>query len=175
MTPPSTLEAFPDLMAFYRDQLPQFRPDNHEQLRLNDPARAAQIDGLIIATQLLDGLLSAREDRLAGRPVRLAEAELTSFKVTDKHFQQEIVDFAWRRLCERYVKRTRDLLQGAAILGKPWWGGMRYRWAIARMEQVLRAIQVDPAVAYRGGIEPRWANRLMAGLRVFWRTLTGWR
>lgn len=172
-SPSHPIDRFPDLMAFYRGQLPKLRPLNHAHIQKTDPARAAQIDGLIVACLMLDGLLSARRDAAHGIPMRLPMAELTEYKVTDEHFRREIVDFAWRRLCERYVKRTRDLLQASAVLGKPWLGGMRFRLAIARMEQVLRAIQIDPAVAYRGGSAPRWADRLMAGLRVTWRTLTG--
>ncbi|WP_322628591.1 hypothetical protein [Halothiobacillus sp.] len=172
-SPPQALDQFPDLMTFYRSRLPQLRPLNHAKIQTNDPARAAQIDGLIIAVQLLDGLLSAHSDWAHGVPLRIAMTELSEYKVTDEHFRREIVDFAWRRLCERYVKRTRDLLQASAVLGKPWLSGMRYRFAITRIEQILRAIQVDPTVAYRGGIQPRWTDRLMAGLRIGWRTLTG--
>lgn len=172
-SPTHPFEHFADLMTFYRSQLPILRPGNHAELQARDPARAAQIDGLLIAEQLLDGLLSARHDVLNGIALRLPMAELAEYKVTDEHFHQEIVDFAWRRLCERYVKRTRDLLQASAVLGKPWFSGMRYRLSIARIEQVLRAVQVDPAVAYRGGVIPRWTDRLMAGLRIALRTLTG--
>lgn len=171
--PARPLDEFADLMAFYRDWLPDLRPRDHARLQATDPASAARIDGLIMASLLLDGLLSARADWAQGRVMRLPVAELTECKVTDAHFRDEIVDFAWRRLCERYVKRTRDLLQASALLGKPWLGGMRYRLAIARIEQVLRAIQVDPTIAYRAGVPPRWKDRLMAGARIIWRTLTG--
>lgn len=172
-TPMQPLDEFADLMAFYRDRLPALRPHDHAQRQSSDPASAARIDGLIMACLVLDGLLSARTDWSLGQPMRLPVAELSDVKVTDEHFRRETVDFAWRRLCERYVKRTRDLLQASAMLGKPWLAGMRYRLAIARIEQILRAIQVDPAVAYRGGTPYQWKDRLMAGVRILWRTLTG--
>lgn len=172
-TPIRPLNEFADLMAFYRDQLPALRPEDHARRRSGDPASAARVDGLIMASLLLDGLLSARADWSLGQPMRLPLAELSDLKVTEEHFRRETVDFAWRRLCERYVKRSRDLLQASAMLGKPWFGGMRYRLAIARIEQILRAIQVDPAVAYRGGTPHQWKERLMAGMRILWRTLTG--
>ncbi|HQT42708.1 MAG TPA: hypothetical protein PLD79_01855 [Halothiobacillus sp.] len=172
-SPPESLEQLGELMTFYREQLVGFRPNNHSALRLTDPTRAAQIDGLIMALLLLDGLLTARSDALAGRPLRLPTAELTEYKVTPTHFTQQTVDFAWRRLCERYVRRSRDLLQAAAMLGRPWLSGMPYRLCIARTEQVLREIQVDPAGAYQGETRPKLMAKLTAAARIFWRTLTG--
>lgn len=171
--PSEPLEGFADLMSFYRDQLPRLRPGNHDQLRSSDPAKAAQIDGLIMALLLVDGVLCARTDHQTNKPLRLPVNELAEYRVDTAHFEQQIVDFAWRRLCERYIRRSRDLLQAAAILGKPWLAGMKYRLCIARTEQVLREIQVDPATAYIGGRSPKLMDRLTALARIIWRTLTG--
>lgn len=173
LTPSKPLEDFADLMTFYRAHLPQLRPEDFERIQLENPAQAAQIDGLIIALLLMDGLLCAREDYLAGRPLRLPTSELTEYRVDGVHFEQQTVDFAWRRLCERTIRRSRDLLQASAILGKPWLTGMPYRLCIARTEQVLREVQVDPANAYRGGKSQKLMDRLTATLRILWRTLTG--
>lgn len=171
--PSEPLEGFADLMSFYRDQLPQLRPGHYDQIGSSDPAKAAQIDGLIIALLLVDGLLCARADHQANKPLRLPTSELAEYRVDTAHFEQQTVDFAWRRLCERYIRRSRDLLQAAAILGKPWLSGMPYRLCIARTEQVLREVQVDPATAYIGGRSPKLMDRLTAMARILWRTLTG--
>jgi hypothetical protein len=171
--PPSPLVEFADLMRFYRAEIQRFHPSNYAAIQQKSPTQAAQIDGLISALLILDGLLSARSESTAQRPLRLAEAELTEYKVTPAHFTEQTVDFAWRRLCERYVRRSRDLLQAAAPLGKPWARGMRYRLCIARAEQILRQIQVDPAVAYQGASQRAWVDELTASVRIAWRTLTG--
>ncbi len=171
--PAQLLAEFADLMHFYRPELTSFRPANYAAIQQKTPTQAAQIDGLISALLLLDGLLTARSDSAAERPLRLPQAELAEYKVTPTHFTQQTVDFAWRRLCERYVRRCRDLLQAAAPLGKPWLRGMRYRLTIARAEQVLRQIQVDPTVAYQGATKRAWVDELTASARIAWRTLTG--
>ena len=171
--PSSSLDGFADLMGFYREQLPRFRPGNYSSIESTNPAKAAQIDGLIVALLLVDGLLSAREDHMANMPLRLPTTELAEYRVDTAHFEQRTVDFAWRRLCERYIRRSRDLLQASAILGKPWLSGMPYRLCIARTEQVLREVQVDPATAYQGGRSPKLMDRLTAMARILWRALTG--
>jgi phytoene/squalene synthetase len=171
--PSEPLDGFADLMRFYKEQLPQLRPANHNRIEASDPAKAAQIDGLIVSLLLIDGLLCAQADHRAGRPLRLPTSELAEYQVEPAHFEQRTVDFAWRRLCERYIRRSRDLLQAAAILGKPLLSGMTYRLCIARAEQVLREIQVDPATAYLGGRNPKLMDRLTAMARIMWRTLTG--
>lgn len=171
--PSEPLESFADLMGFYRDALPKLRPGNFEKIKSNDPAKAAQIDGLIMALLLVDGLLCARADHQANKPLRLPVNELAEYRVDANHFEQQTVDFAWRRFCERYIRRSRDLLQASALLGKPWLSGMTYRLCIARTEQVLREIQVDPATAYAGGRSPKLMDRLTAMVRILWRTLTG--
>lgn len=158
------IESFAELVSSYREILPHLRP----KAPLSSD-RQARIDGLLIAILLLDGWLDAADDYRFGRHPRLPFQELMELHVTEAHFQQQTVDFAWRRLTERYGRRIRDLLQGAAILGKPWIGGLRYRYGIARIEQILRAIQVDPQLAYRGGPKPS----AMAQGRITWRTLTG--
>ncbi len=170
---PAPLAEFADLMQFYRHELPRFRPPAYAAIQQKNPAQAAQIDGLISALLLLDGLLSARADHAAQRPIRLPQTELTEYRVTPDHFTAQTVDFAWRRLCERYVRRSRDLLQAAAVLGKPWLAGMRYRLCIVRAEQVLRQIQVDPAVAYQGASQRALVDQLTASARIAWRALTG--
>lgn len=166
-------EEFADLMRFYRTQLPQVRPKQYDQIKAGDLAKAAQIDGLIVALLLVDGLLCAEMDYRANKPLRLPTRELAEYRVDTTHFAKQTVDFAWRRLCERYIRRSRDLLQASALLGKPWLSGMRYRLCIARTEQVLREIQVDPAVAYVGGRSPKLMDKLTALARILWRTLTG--
>lgn len=171
--PSEPLEGFADLMSFYREQLPRLRPGHHNQIGASDPAKAAQIDGLIMALLLVDGLLCARTDHQANKPLRLPVNELAEYRVDTDHFEQQTVDFAWRRLCERYIRRSRDLLQASALLGKPWLSGMTYRFCIARTEQVLREVQVDPATAYTGGRSPKVMDRLTAMARILWRTLTG--
>jgi hypothetical protein len=171
--PPSPLAEFADLMGFYRAEIQRFRPSHYTAIQQKSPTQAAQIDGLISALFILDGLLTARSESAAQRPIRLPQAELTEYKVTLAHFSEQTVDFAWRRLCERYVRRSRDLLQAAAPLGKPWARGMRYRLCIAQTEQVLRQIQVDPAVAYQGATQRAWVDELTASARIAWRALTG--
>ncbi|HUM99561.1 MAG TPA: hypothetical protein PLI96_03625 [Halothiobacillus sp.] len=171
--PAELIAEFADLMHFYRAELPSFRPAQYARIQQQTPAQAAQMDGLISALLILDGLLTARAELMAQRPARLPQAELADYKVTPEHFTQQTVDFAWRRLCERYVRRSRDLLQASAPLGKPWLRGMPYRLSIARAEQVLRQIQVDPAVAYQGATKRAWVDELTASARIAWRTLTG--
>lgn len=156
--------SFADLITAYRALLSDLRPRSGVSTQM-----VPRIDGLIVAVLLLDGWLDATSDMSLGRTPRLPSDELAEIKVTDSHFQLRTVDFAWRRFSERYGRRIRDLLQGAGLLGKPWLGGMKYRFAIARIEQILRAIQVDPAIAYQGG--PKMAG--MAAGRIVWRTLTG--
>ncbi len=171
--PSAPLEDFADLMGFYKEQLPQLRPRHFEEIRSSDPAKAAQIDGLIIALLLVDGLLCARADHQANKALRLPMSELAEYRVDSAHFEQQTVDFAWRRLCERYIRRSRDLLQASAVLGKSWLTGMPYRLCITRTEQVLREVQVDPATAYHGGGSRKIMDRLTAMARILWRTLTG--
>jgi len=164
--PPETLG---DLMAHHRANAPAFRPRGFENL---PPADRARIDGLIAAVLVLDGLMDAREDRLAGRPLRLPAEELAELKITDEHLLEARVDFALRRMGERYGQRIRRLMQGAAPLGRPWLRGWRYRLAIARVEQLLRARQVDPALWFDAQKTARPMDRPMAAVRIAWRVLT---
>jgi len=164
LTTDTPVTSFAELISGYREILPHLRPRG----RMSSD-RQARIDGLLMAILLLDGWLDAANDIRLGRHPRLPAEELADLRVTEAHFEEQTVDFAWRRMSERYGRRIRDLLQGAAILGKPWIGGLRYRFAIARIEQILRAVQVDPALIYRGG--PK--SSAMALGRIFWRSLTG--
>ena len=166
--PAQPLNSFAELMAEQRAQAPAFRPARVP----NDTATRAQIDGLIAALWLLDGFLAARRDIALGHNPRISQTELTENRVTPEHFEQQRVDFAWRRFTEHQVKRCRALLQAAAPLGKPWLTGARYRRCIARTEQVLRRLQLDPALAYLGDCpETPWA-KLTASARIAWRVIS---
>ena len=170
LLPAERLDTLGDLMAHHRGVTPAFRPRGFETLSSADRAR---IDGLIAAVLVLDGLMDAREDRLAGRPLRLPVDELDELKITDAHLLDARVDFALRRMAERYGQRIRKLMQGAAPLGRPWLGGWRYRLTIARVEQLLRARQVDPALWFDPQKTPGLMDRPMASARIAWRVLTG--
>lgn len=170
LVPAAPLDTLGDLMEHYRGVAPAFRPRGFETL---DPADRARIDGLIAAVLLLDGLMDAREDRLADRPLRLPVDELAELKITDAHLLEARVDFALRRMGERYGQRIRKLMQGAAPLGRPWLGGWRYRLTIARVEQLLRARQVEPALWFDAQKTAGIMDRPMAAARIAWRVLTG--
>lgn len=166
--PAAPLEHFADVMTEQRRQSAAFLP-------AHPPTAAtprAQLDGLIAALWLLDGFLSAGTEIAAGRAPRLSEAERKEYAVTEAHFTECRVDFAWRRYTEHQVRRCRNLLQAAAPLGKPWIRGARFRLSIARTEQVLRRLQLDPALAFRGEFpQSFWAN-LTASARIAWRVFT---
>ncbi|WP_407275214.1 hypothetical protein [Halothiobacillus sp. DCM-1] len=163
-TPPG----FADLMTEARAQIEHFRP----RPRPADPAQRAQIDGLITALWLLDGFLSAGTDIAAGRIPRLSGDECRDYGITPEHFAQRRVDFLWRRYTEFQLRRCRNLLQAAAPLGKPWLRGARFRLCIARTEQVLRRLQLDPALAYTGAFPASFWARLTAAARIAWRVLS---
>ncbi len=158
-----------DLIAHYRARLPAFRPEGFDRLGTTDQAR---VDGLITAVLLVDGWLDAHSDWEAGRAMRLPADMLTEMRVTDAHWREQQVDFAFRRFNEHFASQIRGVLQGAAPLGRPWLSGWRYRLVIARVEQILRERQVEPALWF--GAQPRrgWLNRPAAWLRVAWRVLT---
>ncbi|MFP4639980.1 MAG: hypothetical protein ACLFMY_06035 [Guyparkeria sp.] len=159
-----------DLVAHYRDGLPVLRPRFFDRL---DRTTQARIDGLITAALLVDGWLEAPTDRRKGRPMRLPSDELADCRVEDAHFEEKRVDFAFRRFNERFAGQIRRVLQGAAPLGRPWFGGLRYRLAIARIEQVLRERQVDPALWFEERPARPAVTRLVATTRITWRVLTG--
>lgn len=170
LAPAETPADMGELIAFYRERLDAFRPRWFERLSATDQAR---VDGLITAVMLVDGWLDAAADRRDGQAVRLPADELAQLGVTDAHWQEQRVDFAFRRFNERFAGRIRGVLQGAAPLGRPWLAGWRYRLTIARVEQILRERQVDPALWFES--EPRrspvaWAT---AWLRILWRVVTG--
>ncbi|MCL7751612.1 hypothetical protein LV475_08390 [Guyparkeria hydrothermalis] len=170
LSPVETPTDMGELITFYRERLDAFRPSAFERLSETDQAR---VDGLITAVLLVDGWLDAAADREAGQAMRLPANELAQLGVTDAHWREQQVDFAFRRFNERFAGRIRGILQGAAPLGRPWLAGWRYRLTIARVEQILRERQVDPALWFDH--EPRrspvaWGT---ASLRILWRVLTG--
>ena len=167
-TPAHPLHSFAELMTEQRAQAPDFRPPRTSE----DPAVRAQIDGLIAALWLLDGFLAARRDIAHGIIPRISQEECTAHGITPEHFTQQRVDFAWRRFTEQQIKRCRALLQAAAPLGKPWVRGARYRLSIARTEQVLRRLQIDPALAYLGDCPQTPWGLLTANARIAWRVLS---
>jgi len=159
-----------DLVAHYRDRLPAFRPDWFERLDKTDQAR---VDGLITAVLLVDGWLDAHADWAAGRAMRLPADTLADMRVSEAHWQAKRVDFAFRRFNEHFAGQIRGVLQGAAALGRPWLGGWRYRLTIARVEQILRERQVDPALWFEENPRRAPLARLMAAARIAWRVVTG--
>ncbi|MFO7582385.1 hypothetical protein [Guyparkeria sp.] len=159
-----------DLIAHYRDRLPALRPSFFDRL---DRTAQARIDGLITAALLVDGWLEAPADRRKGHPMRLPSDELTDCRVEEAHFVEKRVDFAFRRFNERFAGQIRRVLQGAAPLGRPWFGGFRYRLAIARIEQILRERQVDPALWFEERPARSAVTQLVATARITWRVLTG--
>ncbi len=158
-----------DLIAHYRARLPTFRPKWFDRLNPTDQAR---VDGLITAVLMVDGWLDAHADWQAGRAMRLPADALAEMRVTEAHWREKRVDFAFRRFNEHFARQIRGVLQGAAPLGRPWLGGWRYRLMVARVEQILRERQVEPALWF--GTQPRrgWLNRPMAWSRIAWRVLT---
>lgn len=158
-----------DLIAHYRARLPAFRPKWFDRLGKTDQAR---VDGLITAVLLVDGWLDAHGDWEAGRAMRLPADALADMRVTDAHWREKRVDFAFRRFNEHFARQIRGVLQGAAPLGRPWLRGWRYRLVIARVEQILRERQVEPALWFDAQPRRRWLNRPMAWLRIAWRVLT---
>jgi hypothetical protein len=159
-----------ELIAFYRQRLDALRPPRFARLSRADQAR---VDGLITAVLLVDGWLDAASDRREHRAMRLPSDELARLGVTDHHWDEQRVDFAFRRFNERFAGQIRGVMQGAAPLGRPWLAGWRYRLTIARIEQILRERQVDPALWF--ATEPRRSPvaRVTAALRIAWRVLTG--
>ncbi|KTG16122.1 MULTISPECIES: hypothetical protein [unclassified Guyparkeria] len=159
-----------DLIAHYRARLPAFRPAWFKRLGKADQAR---VDGLITAVLMLDGWLDAHADWAAGHAMRLPADTLAEMRVTDSHWREKRVDFAFRRFNEHFAGQIRGVLQGAAALGQPWLGGWRYRLTIARVEQILRERQVDPSLWFTDRTERHGMARPMAAARVAWRVLTG--
>ena len=170
LTPVTTPEDMGDLIAFYRDRLAAFHPPWFEHLSATDQAR---IDGLITAVLLVDGWLDAAADRQAGHAMRLPADELAQLGVTEAHWQEQRVDFAFRRFNERFAGRIRGVLQGAAPLGEPWLAGWRYRLTIVRVEQILRERQVDPSLWFQTETTRSPVARATAALRIAWRVVTG--
>ena len=159
-----------DLVAFYRERLATLRPAGFDRLPAADQAR---VDGLITAVLLVDGWLDAPADRAEERAMRLPADELADMRVTDAHWDEKRVDFAFRRFNERFAGQIRGVLQGAAPLGRPWLAGWRYRLTIARVEQILRERQVDPALWFEEKPMRAPLARLMAAGRIAWRVATG--
>ncbi|MCL7743498.1 hypothetical protein LV476_00820 [Guyparkeria hydrothermalis] len=159
-----------DLIAHYRARLPAFRPPWFDQLDTTDQAR---VDGLITAVLLLDGWMDAHADQAAEHAIRLPADTLAEMKVTEAHWQDKRVDFAFRRFNEHFAGQIRRVLQGAAALGQPWLGGWRYRLTIARVEQILRERQVDPSLWFDDRAGRHGLAKLMAGARIGWRVVTG--
>ncbi|MGM0517800.1 MAG: hypothetical protein ACQER6_09390 [Pseudomonadota bacterium] len=170
LTPVTPPEDMGELITFYRDRLDAFRPSWFESRSSADQAR---IDGLITAVLMVDGWLDAPADREAGHAVRLPADELAQLGVTEAHWRERRVDFAFRRFNERFAGRIRGILQGAAPLGRPWLRGWRYRLTIVRVEQILRERQVDPSLWFE--VQPRLTlmARATAAIRIAWRVLTG--
>ncbi|HER35446.1 MAG: hypothetical protein JXJ30_04020 [Halothiobacillaceae bacterium] len=158
-----------DLIAHYRARLPAFRPAWFDHLDKTDQAR---VDGLITAVLMLDGWLDAHADVVAGRAMRLPADMLDTMRVTESHWQEKRVDFAFRRFNEHFAGQIRGVLQGAAPLGRPCLAGWRYRLTIARVEQVLRERQVDPSLWFRDSPSRAPVTRIVAGARIAWRVLT---
>lgn len=159
-----------DLIAHYRARLPAFRPAWFDQLDKTDQAR---VDGLITAVLMVDGFLDAHADGKAGHAMRLPADTLAEMRVTEAHWQEKRVDFAFRRFNEHFASQIRGVLQGAAALGRPWLGGWRYRLTIARVEQILRERQVDPGLWFEDDAARSPLARLMAGMRIAWRVVSG--
>lgn len=159
-----------ELISFYRDRLDAFRPPWFQGLSSTDQAR---VDGLITAILLVDGWQDAACDREAGRAMRLPADELAQMGVTEAHWNEKRVDFAFRRFNERFAGRIRGLLQGAAPLGRPWLRGWRYRLTIVRVEQILRERQVDPSLWFETEASRSPVAQAMASARIAWRVLTG--
>ncbi|MFO7809082.1 hypothetical protein [Guyparkeria sp.] len=170
LAPASTPENMGELVTFYRDRLTAFRPPWFERL---SPADQPRVDGLITAVLLVDGWLDAAADREVGHALRLPADELAQLGVTDAHWNDQRVDFAFRRFNERFAGRIRGVLQGSAPLGRPWLSGWRYRLTIARVEQILRERQVDPALWFQTDTTQSPVARATASLRIAWRVLTG--
>ena len=159
-----------DLIEHYRARLSAFRPPWFKQLDKTDQAR---VDGLITAVLMVDGWLDAHADRAAGHAMRLPADVLAEMRVTEAHWEEKRVDFAFRRFNEHFAGQIRGVLQGAAALGKPWLGGWRYRLTIARVEQILRERQVDPALWFEDRNHRSPLAGLMASIRIAWRVITG--
>lgn len=159
-----------DLIAHYRARLPAFRPAWFKELDKTDQAR---IDGLITAVLMVDGWLDAHADWAAGHAMRLPADVLAEMRVTDTHWREKRVDFAFRRFNEHFASQIRGVLQGAAALGQPWLGGWRYRLTIARVEQILRERQVDPGLWFEDRNHRSALASLMASARIAWRVATG--
>ena len=159
-----------DLITHYRARLPAFRPAWFNDLGKADQAR---VDGLITAVLMVDGWLDAYADWEAGHAMRLPADMLAKMRVTEAHWQEKRVDFAFRRFNEHFAAQIRGVLQGAAPLGQPWLGGWRYRLTIARVEQILRERQVDPALWFEERPAHSAVTRLVATTRITWRVLTG--
>lgn len=170
LIPATELADLGDLITHYRELLPAFRPKWFDRLSTTDQAR---VDGLITAVLLVDGWLDAHTDQAAGRAMRLPADELADLRVSEAHWQEKRVDFAFRRFNERFATRIRGVLQGAAALGQPWFGGWRYRLTIARVEQILRERQVDPGLWFEDKTTRSPIARLTAGLRTAKRVVTG--
>lgn len=170
LTPVETPANMGELIAFYRDRLDAFRPPWFERLSTTDQAR---IDGLITAVLLVDGWLDAASDREANHAMRLPADELAQLGVTEAHWREQRVDFAFRRFNERLAGRIRTVLQGTAALGRPWLAGWRYRLTIARVEQILRERQVDPSLWFTEDAGRSPVARGTAALRIAWRVVTG--
>jgi len=169
LSPPNQPADLGELINHYRLQIPYLRPNDYEQLNCADQAR---VDGLLVGLLLLDGLLSLPETLKQGQPLRLAADDMARYQFTHQHVENRIVDFALRMMIQQTGKRSRDLLQASAALGRPWIRGARYRLSIARAEQLLRLAQTHPEIAYTGMDALGLKNHLMMQLRIAWRVLT---
>lgn len=169
LSPPNLPANLGELINHYRLQLPYLRPHDFEQLNRADQAR---IDGLLVGMLLLDGLLSLPETLKQGQALRLAADDMARYQFTHQHIENHTVDFALRMMIEQTGKRSRDLLQGSAALGRSWIGGARYRLSIARAEQLLRLAQTQPETVYTGMDALGLKSRLMMQLRIAWRVLS---
>ncbi|MFI9653555.1 hypothetical protein ABGV17_02320 [Guyparkeria sp. GHLCS8-2] len=170
LAPASTPENMGELVTFYRERLAAFRPPWFKRLSSADQSR---VDGLITAVLLVDGWLDAAADRQAGHALRLPADELAQLGVTEAHWNEKRVDFAFRRFNERFAGRIRGVLQGAAPLGRPWLRGWRYRLTIVRVEQILRERQVDPSLWFETEASRSPVAQAMASARIAWRVFTG--
>ncbi len=170
LTPVETPSDMGELIAFYRERLDPFRPTGFKNLTSTDQAR---VDGLITAVLLVDGWLDAASDRAHNQAMRLPAEEIAQLGITEAHWQEKRVDFAFRRFNERLAGQIRGVLQGAAPLGRPWVAGWRYRLTIARVEQILRERQVDPSLWFETTPRRSLVARGTATLRIAWRVVTG--
>ncbi|RRQ24220.1 hypothetical protein D5687_03830 [Guyparkeria sp. SCN-R1] len=170
LAPASTPENMGELVTFYRERLAAFRPPWFERLSPTDQSR---VDGLLTAVLLVDGWLDAAADRQAEHAVRLPADELAQLGVTDAHWNDQRVDFAFRRFNERFAGRIRGILQGAAPLGRPWLAGWRYRLTIVRVEQILRERQVDPSLWFQTETARSPVAWATAAIRITWRVVAG--